>query len=164
MKKLFYVFTFIVALCFLSIGFVFGGEHGEDRGFNSEIDWYNDLEEAKEAAQAQGKPIFLLIHKSWCGACKRLKPEFQGSLVIESTSKHFIMVNLEDDEEPTDERYRPDGAYVPRIFFLDENGDVLNDTHNKNGNPKYQHFFPQYNQVTETMTHALEVYRQQKSD
>lgn len=33
-------------------------------------------------------------------------------------SKKFVMVNVEDDEEPTGSQFVVDGEYVPRVFFM----------------------------------------------
>ncbi|VDM39266.1 unnamed protein product [Toxocara canis] len=90
------------------------------RGFGDDIDWVT-WREAKQQSKTLKKPIFLLIHKSWCGACQALKTTFRVSSRRDEfvkLSKEFVMVNTEDDEEPDDKRYSPDGQYIPRIFFL----------------------------------------------
>ena len=39
-------------------------------GFGTQYNWVA-WKDAKTVAATQGKPIMLLLHKSWCGACKR---------------------------------------------------------------------------------------------
>jgi thiol-disulfide isomerase/thioredoxin len=118
----------LVALC---------NAEGSDRGFNPNIAWTNSLENGLALAKSENKPAFVLIHKTWCGACKRLKSTFEAA-EIEHRSKDFVMINLEDNEEPTGELYKPgeqgriaerlvlmvssytDGSYIPRILCVKE--------------------------------------------
>ena len=69
-----------------------------------------DLDSGLELAKTEEKPLMLVIHKSWCGACKNLKPKFAESTEIAELSRNFVMVNTLDDEEPKDDKYAPDGG------------------------------------------------------
>jgi protein-disulfide reductase (glutathione) len=117
------------------------------RGFNDKIAWINDLEAAKKEAS---KPVLVLIHKTWCGACKALKGAFADSAALEAAASEFVMVNLEDDEEPGDEAFKPDGGYIPRIFFMHK-GQVDAAIINAGGNPKYKYYYSSVDQVIASM-------------
>lgn len=41
------------------------------------------------------KPIFLIIHRSKCGACQYLKNVFNKSIELPKYAKDFVMVNIE---------------------------------------------------------------------
>ena len=143
----------VLLLVVLSVGFALAGPHGQARGFGDLIDWYNDLPAGLASAKEKNLPVMMLIHKSWCGACKRLKPEFQASEDIRAIARSFVMVNLEDDEEPKDPRYSSDGGYIPRIFFLKADGSEIPNT--AFGSEKYPHFYSSYDRVHYAMDQAL---------
>uniref|UniRef100_A0AC34Q593 Thioredoxin domain-containing protein n=1 Tax=Panagrolaimus sp. JU765 TaxID=591449 RepID=A0AC34Q593_9BILA len=131
-------------------------ENPLSHGFGEDIEWVS-LDSALELSKEQNKPVFVLIHKTWCGACKALKQNFKTSnkrKEIVELSKKFIMVNLEDEEEPEDEKYAPDGAYIPRLLFLDKNGDPL-EVDNKKNYPNNAYYFPQAVDVLKAMKKAL---------
>ncbi|XP_054764538.1 thioredoxin domain-containing protein 12-like [Lytechinus pictus] len=102
-------------------------------------------------AQKTNKPLMLVIHKTWCGACKALKPKFAASEEILKLSSNFVMVNVEDDEEPEGSEFQPDGGYIPRILFLNSDGAVQTDLYNTKGNPKYKYFYSNADMVTTAM-------------
>ncbi|KAI0209511.1 Thioredoxin domain-containing protein 12 [Lamellibrachia satsuma] len=124
-------------------------------GFNDNINWVT-LDDGLKAAKEENKPLMLLIHKSWCGACKALKPQFATSVKIEDLSKKFVMVNVMDDEEPNDIKYKPDGGYIPRILFLTHNGEIQTDIYNEKGSAQYKYYYSSVDPITTSMETALE--------
>lgn len=91
------------------------GYSGRDNGFGHNYIWANSLESGIQIATNHRKPGMIIIHKSWCSACKNLKPKFATSSEIQNLSRHFVMVNLMDDEEPSEKVFAPDGNYIPRL-------------------------------------------------
>ncbi|XP_045588573.1 thioredoxin domain-containing protein 12 isoform X2 [Procambarus clarkii] len=129
-----------------------------DLGLGEKYDWHT-LEDGIKVSKETGKPLMLIIHKSWCGACKAFKPKFAASEDALVLSKKFVMVNTIDDEEPKEEKYSPDGGYIPRILFLDSHGEVQHNIYNKNGNPKYKFYYFDDMTVVESMKEAIEVLK-----
>jgi protein-disulfide reductase (glutathione) len=93
-------------------------------GWNIRIAW-NRMSEGLKKARETKKPSLVLIHQSKDGASKALKPLWVKSKEIEEMSSHFVMINAGDHDEPTDSKFRPEGAnggYYPRIIFLRPDG------------------------------------------
>lgn len=59
------------------------GEKGvdDDRGFGQIYKW-RDFHRGFEEAKETGKPIFLVIHRTWCPACRSLKEKFSKSMQL----------------------------------------------------------------------------------
>ncbi|XP_015754837.1 PREDICTED: thioredoxin domain-containing protein 12-like [Acropora digitifera] len=95
-----------------------------DRGLGKEINWVK-LEDSYAEAKKSWKPILLLIHKSWCSACQAFKPKFAASEKIKELSKDLVMVNVEDEFDLHAKTFDIDGAYIPRIIFMDPLGNVM---------------------------------------
>lgn len=66
------------------------------------------------------------------------------------------MVNTEDDDEPFEEEYRPDGKYIPRLLFLDKNGDLLQEFKNKKAEYKnYAYYYSSPADILNSMKDVL---------
>mmetsp|Transcript_14495 Transcript_14495/g.20204 ORF Transcript_14495/g.20204 Transcript_14495/m.20204 type:complete len:166 (+) Transcript_14495:71-568(+) len=144
--------AFIVSLAFAAI---IAEESSLARGWGDKIQW-RTLEAALAESKETNKPVMVIIHKTWCGACKRLKPLVAASEEIEKQSENFIMVNLEDNEEPKDPAYAPDGAYIPRIVYVDTTGKVRSEILNAE-REKQRYFYHDATAVLKGMKNALEV-------
>ncbi|XP_013186161.1 thioredoxin domain-containing protein 12 [Amyelois transitella] len=137
---------------------------GRDNGFGSNYVWAGSLESGLQIATHHKKPIMVIIHKSWCTACKKLKPKFANSPEIQSLSKHFVMVNLVDDEEPKSHGYSPDGTYIPRILFISPYGTVDHEIYNEEGSSQHKYFYSKPEQIAKSMKKVLQKYKLETFD
>jgi len=119
------------------------------RGWGKNIKWVS-LKEGQKLAKEQNKPAMIVIHKTWCRACKALKPRFAASSEIAKMSNDFIMINVEDDEEPRNSEFKPDGGYIPRILFMDASGKVIPEQVNPNST-QWKYFYGETQSIVESM-------------
>jgi len=159
-------YSLIKILCPVVLGLTFAvaasAVGSDSHGLGDHIEWH-PLEEGLELAKESNKPLMLIIHKSWCGACKALKPKFEESKEIAELSKKFVMVNTLDDEEPEGDAYTPDGGYIPRLLFFEPNGELLSDIVNEGGNPKYKFYYHDAETVAKSMSKVVKLYNPEES-
>lgn len=126
------------------------------RGWGDHLPWAASLDDGWRQAKAEGKPLVAIIHKTWCGACKALKPRFAESAEITAAADGVVLVNLEDDEEPTGAaaaKYAPNGAgYIPRVLFFSPAGDELPLT---SGNAQYAYYYASPDAIAANMRRAV---------
>lgn len=75
-----------------------------------------DLDAGVAQAQAEGKPILVIVHKSTCPACKRLLPQIGQSNDLKNLGKQFVIINSVDGSDPKAEKLGK--AYFPRYDFF----------------------------------------------
>lgn len=130
------------------------------RGFNEDIAWVNSLPDALATVREEGRPAMVLIHNSACGACGKLKEVFTASDEadeIVGLSRGFVMVNLQNEEEPkANDDYSPDGSYIPRLFFVSKEGRVQYDLKNARGTEGYDYFYYRGEDVVREMKRAAD--------
>ncbi len=109
----------------------------EDARWNSGIAWLS-MDDGFEAAKRDGKPIVLVFYADWCPHCRNYAKLFHDPQVIE-LSADFAMVRVDEDAAPhLGAKWKPDGGYVPRTFFLSPDGHM--DVDLIGSNPKFKHF------------------------
>ncbi len=96
--------------------------------------------EALGKAQAENKPVCLVVYADWCPKCRKIAPLFKDPKLLEQAGRS-VMVLQNHDEKPEwlDQRFGEFGNYVPRIFFLDKQGKV--DTTITSGHPRFPYFY-----------------------
>lgn len=122
-------------------------------GFGDKIAWRGFDEGFREAA-AGGRPIVLVVHAAWCPRCKELKPSFFDPQLAE-LSDNFVMINVDQDAEPASLKFAPDGTYIPRVVFLDPQGQVDKDLLNP-GRSRFKYFYTRHDDLVGIMRRALE--------
>ncbi len=81
----------------------------------------------------------LFVYADWCGVCRRLAPLFDRPDVQQAASA-LAMVRQNQDEMPSWLRpYLATGKYVPRVLFLDAEGQVRKDI--TSGRDDYPFFY-----------------------
>jgi len=94
-------------------------------------------------AKIDNKPVCLVFFTHWCPHCRNYSKVFSDPRIV-ARAKDFVMIRLNaDDEAAISKAHSPDGAYVPRTFFLASDGKVLADVHAPR--PQYVHFYDEHN-------------------
>lgn len=122
-------------------------------GYGDAIAW-RGLSEGFTEAAAQGKPIMLLVHASWCPRCKALQPTFSEQALVD-LSADFVMINVDQDREPDSLQHSPDGQYIPRVVFFDASGKLDPELVNPK-RTRYKYFYTPHDDLVGTMRRALE--------
>ncbi len=125
---------------------------------DAKIQW-KTYEDGLQEAKKTGKPICLIFYTTWCPHCANYARVFQDPELVKQ-AKNLVMVRVDADKRrDLSEQYKPDGAYVPRTFFLSPQGEV--DPAIDAGRSHYKFFFDEHNasHVLRAMQTAVEKYR-----
>lgn len=85
---------------------------------------YTNIFDAYEIAEAQNKPVLLMLSKKGCPGCEyMLDVVYKNPEVVEYINKHFVAVDIDVYEEGAPEGLEYFGT--PTFYFLDKDENVL---------------------------------------
>lgn len=79
------------------------------------FDFAPSVETGVQTAITERKPIMIIVHATYCSACKALLPDMVASKDLKELSKDFVVIHSVDGSEPIAETIGPDGKYFPRF-------------------------------------------------
>ncbi|GIW43673.1 MAG: hypothetical protein KatS3mg077_0955 [Candidatus Binatia bacterium] len=126
---------------------------------DAKIQW-RTYEEGLQEAKKSGKPVCLIFYTTWCPHCANYSRVFQNDEIVE-LAKKFVMVRVDADKRrDLSDQYKPDGAYIPRTFFLSPSGEL--DPSLDAGRSQYKFFYDEHNpaHIAKAMKLAADKYRQ----
>lgn len=111
---------------------------GAESWNDANIKWQS-YEEGLKTAKQEGKPVCLIFYTSWCPHCTNYSKVFNDEKIVEK-SKSFVMIRLDSDKnKDLSGKYKPDGEYIPRTFFLSADGEL--DAALSEARPQYKYFY-----------------------
>lgn len=100
------------------------------------IQW-RSYDDGIAAAKRERKPLCLVFYTEWCPHCTNYSKMFHDPKVVEK-AKSFVMVRVEGDKnKELSGKFKPDGEYIPRTFFLSADGKLDAGLAEKRDNYKY---------------------------
>src|SRR5262245_6654258 len=101
------------------------------------INW-QPYEAGLARAKAEGKPVLLLLGADWCGPCHTFAAKVLSDPRVLEASKGFVMVHVNVDErEDLSKKYRRGGSSLPRLYFLNAEGELLRAARHKSACSPY---------------------------
>jgi thiol-disulfide isomerase/thioredoxin len=77
-----------------------------------------------EEAKTTNKPVCLVFFTEWCPHCTNYSRVFHDPKIVD-LAKRFVMIRVDRDLDPTvSAKYAPDGQYIPRTYFLSQQGEL----------------------------------------
>jgi thiol-disulfide isomerase/thioredoxin len=96
------------------LGFYVGSSAPE-----GELHWESDYASALKRAEAEQKPLMVMMTATWCGPCKMLEKETLNDPWIRSFLSKFVIVKAYEDKD-VEKKYGMSG--YPTLVFTDPSG------------------------------------------
>lgn len=130
------------------------------QGWGDQLEWAQTYEEALYWSRSRNKPLMVLFHLDDCPHSQALKKKFANDNEIQKVlDEDFVVLNLR--YETTDKHLSPDGAYVPRIIFVDPSMTVRADIAGPFSNKMYAYEEKNMKELKESMEKAKKLLKQE---
>lgn len=133
------IFGWLVMVALVASMSLTGRAYAGAENWNDENIKWMAYEDGLKAAKEQSKPICLIFYTSWCPHCANYAKVFSDPKVVEKSAS-FVMIRLDSDKnKDVSGKFKPDGEYIPRTFFLSSEG-ALDDSLSE-ARPQYKYFY-----------------------